>query len=172
MNLALLDSTCKWHHAVFVFLPLTYLTEYNAFQVFNPLQVFVYKRASDKGVGAGESCRIVCHLGLVVAGKEICMEMAASQRKVTFSWRPSPAQGTGINTLASVAFLSPISCQGSPLAKPNQKPDGCEPIEVIYKARLPGAKEGWRVDLGGQTEIQHMCPPSLPDCKPLEDQHI
>lgn len=69
---------------------LTSLTEHGAVKVFNPLQVFVYKGASYEDVGAGQSPGVSGHRLLEeevtrTQIREICMEMAASGRGVTFA---------------------------------------------------------------------------------------
>lgn len=68
---------------------LTSLTERGAVKVFNP-QVFVYKGASYEDVGAGQSPGVSGHRLLEeevtrTQIREICMEMAASGRGMTFA---------------------------------------------------------------------------------------
>ena len=81
-------------------------------------------------------------------------------KKTAFQLRAITAQNTGINTLDFVANLCPMSCRGTHLNKPDQKPDSREPIEESTQFSFLEQKGGgeW---IWGDREMQHMCPPCL-----------
>ena len=64
-----------------------------------------------------------------------------------------------------------MSCWGSHLNKPNQKPDGREPIEESTQFSFLEQKGGgeW---IWGDREMQHMCPPCLQTVNSWKTAHL